>query len=57
MRDFVPGRFTACPGTDFASFFTGEITGVEYIGVHSQGCINKNDYHIRGVLKKCSTFD
>ena len=21
VRRFIPGRFTACPGTDFASFF------------------------------------
>ena len=42
MRRFVPGRFTACPGTDFA----WETSGVEcaspleasvYMGVFSPG--------------------
>ena len=40
MRHFIPGRFTACPGTDFASFFTGEITAVEYAMALRWRCID-----------------
>ena len=40
MSQFVPGRFTAYPGTNFTQIFsTGEMTGVGCTGALRQGCV------------------
>ena len=40
VRLFVPGRFKACPGTDFPPIFSpGKSPGVECTGSLRQGCI------------------
>ena len=53
MRSFVPWRFTACPGTDFALIFHLEIIGVECIGALRRGYISRLlRSQIRGLFVK-----